>query len=161
MYFILQRISFSKYAKYYFSRQFPVGSFCLSLLKTPHNLSYQIYQIRWKCTTRSPVVDFASILQAAFTGADPKSTKKTDNLTEFLALLGSAHIKAANKTLIKLTPVVNFTNIYVQIFCQYSFIKKLQSQTVIREKLQEALLYEKGICKMLMKLTPAVNFINI
>jgi len=78
-----------------------------------------------------------------------------------LALLGSAHIKAANKTLIKLTPVVNFTNIYVQIFCQYSFIKKLQSQTVIREKLQEALLYEKGICKMLMKLTPAVNFINI
>ncbi len=32
--------------------------------------------------------------------------------------------------------------------------KKLQSQTVIREKLCKALLYEKGWSKMLMKLTP-------
>jgi len=32
--------------------------------------------------------------------------------------------------------------------------KKLQSQTVIREKLSKALLYEKGVDKMLMKLTP-------
>jgi len=32
--------------------------------------------------------------------------------------------------------------------------KKLQSQTVIREKLQKALLYNKGARKMLMKFTP-------
>jgi len=32
--------------------------------------------------------------------------------------------------------------------------KKSQSQTVIKEKLQKAFLYEKGVHKMLMKLTP-------
>jgi len=32
--------------------------------------------------------------------------------------------------------------------------KKLQSQTVIREKLQKAPLYKKGARKMLMKLIP-------
>jgi hypothetical protein len=32
--------------------------------------------------------------------------------------------------------------------------KKLRSKTVIREKLHEKLLYEKGSSKMLMKLTP-------
>jgi len=42
---------------------------------------------------------------------DPKSTKKTDGLTVLFALLGSAHIKAALKMLMKLTPIVNFTNI--------------------------------------------------
>jgi hypothetical protein len=38
--------------------------------------------------------------------------------------------------------------------CQYTFANKLQSQTVIREKLSKALLYEKIARKMLMKLTP-------
>jgi hypothetical protein len=33
--------------------------------------------------------------------------------------------------------------------------KKLQSQTVIREKLCKALMYEKVTSKMLMKVTPA------
>jgi hypothetical protein len=36
---------------------------------------------------------------------------------------------------------------YVQLLRQYYFAKKLQSQTVIREKLCKALLYEKGLCK--------------
>ena len=36
--------------------------------------------------------------------ADPKSATKLLNLTVFLALLGSAFVKAALKTLVKLTP---------------------------------------------------------
>jgi len=34
--------------------------------------------------------------------------KKTDNLTVFFMLLGSARIKAASRTLIKLTPSLNY-----------------------------------------------------
>jgi len=41
-----------------------------------------------------------------------------------------------------------------QFLCRYSFAKKLQSQTVYRENLHKAFLYEKGAHKMLMKLTP-------
>jgi len=37
-----------------------------------------------------PGANFINISQAAFIHADHKSTKKTDNLTVFLALLGSA-----------------------------------------------------------------------
>jgi len=37
--------------------------------------------------------------------------------------------------------------------CLYAFAKKIQSQTVIREKLLKALLYEKVAHKTLMKLT--------
>jgi hypothetical protein len=36
--------------------------------------------------------------------ADPKRAKKTDNLTEFFMLLGSARVKAACRILMKLTP---------------------------------------------------------
>ncbi len=42
-------------------------------------------------------------LRAAFTHEDPKSAKKTDGLTVFLALLGFAHVKVLRKTFIKLT----------------------------------------------------------
>jgi len=50
------------------------------------------------------LVNFINILRAAFTRADPKSTKKTDDLTVFFALSGSAHVKAGRWTLMKLTP---------------------------------------------------------
>jgi len=52
----------------------------------------------------------------------------------------STRTKADCRLLIKLTPLVNFIN--KQLLCQYSFAKKLQSQTVIREKLHKALLYK-------------------
>ncbi len=51
-----------------------------------------------------PGVDFTNILCAAFKQVDPISIKKTDGLTEFFALTGSACIKAAHETLVKLTP---------------------------------------------------------
>jgi len=47
-------------------------------------------------------VNFINVLRADF--ADPESAKKTDKLSVFLALLGSVHIKAARRTLMKLTP---------------------------------------------------------
>ncbi len=56
--------------------------------------------------------------------------------------------------LVKLAPIVKFINILQAGFCQYSFAKKSQSQTVIREKLRKTLLYEKAALKMFVKLTP-------
>jgi hypothetical protein len=41
-----------------------------------------------------------------------------------------------------------------QLLRKYSFVKKLQSQTVIREKLHKALSYKKAAREMLVKLTP-------
>ncbi len=41
----------------------------------------------------TPGVGFTNILRTAFKCADPKSTKMTDGLTVFLALLGSVHVK--------------------------------------------------------------------
>jgi len=43
-------------------------------------------------------------LWAAFMHADTKSVKKTDGFTVFFVLLGSTHVKAASKMLMKLTP---------------------------------------------------------
>ncbi len=44
-----------------------------------------------------------------------------DNLTVSLALLGSAHVKAAHRTLMKLTPEVDFNNILQAFFIQKCF----------------------------------------
>jgi len=48
-------------------------------------------------------VNFIKVLLAAFTHANHKSAKKTDDLTVFLAILGSGHAKAARRPLMKLT----------------------------------------------------------
>jgi len=52
----------------------------------------------------TPGVNFISVLQVAFMSSDPKWAKKTDNLTVIFTLLGSAHTKAAHRTLMKLSP---------------------------------------------------------
>ena len=49
-------------------------------------------------------VTFTNVLGAAFMCADPKSAKKTVKLSSFIALLGSARVKAACRMLVKLTP---------------------------------------------------------
>ncbi len=49
-------------------------------------------------------VNFINILLVAIGHADPKSAKKTDNLTVFFALLGSAPVRAACRMLMKLAP---------------------------------------------------------
>ena len=55
-------------------------------------------------------VNFTNILGAAFTRVDPKGAKKTVKLSSFIALLGSARIKAARRTLVKLTPDIFLRN---------------------------------------------------
>ena len=49
-------------------------------------------------------VNFTITQRAAFKRTDPKSAKKTVKLSSFIALLGSARLKAAHRTLVKLTP---------------------------------------------------------
>jgi len=57
--------------------------------------------------------------------------KKTLKLSIFFVLSGSGRKKAVHRMRMKLTSVVNFINILGTAFCT----KKLQSQTVTREKL--------------------------
>jgi len=66
-------------------------------------------------------------------------------------LLGSAHIKYDHKTLVKLTPGVNFTNIYKQ-FLHRLMHKNFQIQTVSRDKLSKTLSFEKAAHKTMIKL---------
>jgi hypothetical protein len=54
-------------------------------------------------------VNFINILQAAFMHPDPKSVKKIVQLSVFFTLLGSARVKAARRTLMKLTPGMSVT----------------------------------------------------
>jgi len=56
-------------------------------------------------------VNFSNVLQAAFTCIDPKSAKKTFDLTTFFALLGSALAKGVHRMLMKLKLGFNFSNI--------------------------------------------------
>jgi len=49
-------------------------------------------------------VNFTNTLGAAFTSADPKSTKNTVKLSVFFVLLGSVSVKARRKMLVKSTP---------------------------------------------------------
>jgi hypothetical protein len=68
-------------------------------------------------------VNFTNI--AAFTRADCNSAKNTVNPSDLFVLLGSLHIKAAHKMLIKSTPVVNFINILLSTFEQIFLRQKI------------------------------------
>jgi len=63
-----------------------------------------------------------NILRLAFTRADPKSAIKTDNLTIFFALLGSARVKDERKMLAKLTPIVK-TCLYFNLRLDYKYFR--------------------------------------
>jgi len=54
----------------------------------------------------TPEDNFINVLRAAFTRADPESVKFQLSCQYHFTLLGSAHIKDARKTLMKLTPGV-------------------------------------------------------
>jgi len=49
-------------------------------------------------------VNFTYFLQAAFTHKDPKSIKIQSSCQYLFALLGSAHVEASHKMLVKLIP---------------------------------------------------------
>jgi len=56
-------------------------------------------------------VNFTNVLSTTFKQGDPESVKKTNNLTVFFALSGSARVEAAGRVLMKLTRGVDFTNV--------------------------------------------------
>ncbi len=59
-----------------------------------------------------PGVNFINVLRAAFTRADPESAKKTVKLSVFFALSGSVKsVKAAHRTLVKLTPDIRIMSL--------------------------------------------------
>jgi len=62
----------------------------------------------------TPGINICNILQAAFMQEDredPKIEKRRSSHRCLFALLGSACVKAASKTLVKLTPGLNLTSI--------------------------------------------------
>ena len=78
-------------------------------------------------TKTHPGVNFINNLCAAFAQADRDSIKKTVNLIVYIELVGSGRMKAAHRSLMKLTPGVNFIlillNTFVQkYFCSFSLI---------------------------------------
>jgi hypothetical protein len=78
-------------------------------------------------------VNFINVLQAAFAQADPKRAKKTDNLTVFYVLSGSAGTKAARRMLMKLRPGFCFLNLNKlkinQFISKCKFIVKIENQS--------------------------------
>jgi hypothetical protein len=73
-------------------------------LKTSSDLAclfFSLHKTGW--SYHQSGVNFINVLRAAFTRADPKSTKKTVKLSNFCAFLGSARIKAVFRMLMKLT----------------------------------------------------------
>ncbi len=77
-------------------------------------------------------VDFTNILRADFMCTIPKSAEKTDNLSVFIELSRSAHVKAVSKMLVKLTPeeiheVKEFmTTVLKSMTMRVSGVKKLR-----------------------------------
>jgi len=68
-------------------------------------LEFYYFILRWNVSAVQPGVNFANVLQAAFTSKNPKSTKSQLNHQFLFALLGSEDIKAVCKILVKSTPV--------------------------------------------------------
>ncbi len=72
---------------------------------------------------KRPGVNFIKVLRAAFVRADPKSVKRYWQLNWIFTLLGSAHVKAALRMLMKLTPgrgrKCEIWTIYVSAFLSF------------------------------------------
>ncbi len=60
---------------------------------------------------RRPVLNFNNILRAAFMPVDHKSVKRYWQFNWILALLGATGVKAACRSMMKLTPSVDLNNI--------------------------------------------------
>jgi hypothetical protein len=83
-------------------------------------------------------------------------------LTVFFTLLGSASIKAVCRTLMKLSPGVNFIN----ILCSALTLVDLKSVKSTAKSYKYLFTLSgsasvKAVPRMLMKLSPGVKFINI
>ncbi len=64
----------------------------------------------------TPGLNFVNILRSTFRRADSESVKVQLSCQYHFMFLGSAHIKAGHKMLMKLTPAVNFSNVLREAF---------------------------------------------
>jgi hypothetical protein len=80
------------------------------------------------------------------------SAPSAQNVIYYLivAFLGKNHASS----LLRYNPKSQFHQNFAQNFFPIFWHQKIAKPIVIREKLLNALLYEKCVCKMLMKLTP-------
>jgi len=122
--------------------------FCLKMAYSKSNrqvlsIIYGLFSVENKLLQRFPArchdwaeLNFTNVLRAAFTLVDPKSIKKIDNLTVFFMLLGSAHVKAVRRTLMKLSPcsrAIPNLNKSFNLFRDKLF-KKLHTKAVTNQK---------------------------
>jgi len=64
--------------------------------------AFFVYTSEWNIFDRNwPNVNFTNILREAFMCANPKSTKKYSQIVSLFVLLGSPHVKASRKMLMK------------------------------------------------------------
>jgi hypothetical protein len=61
-------------------------------------------------------LDFINVLRTAFTPVVPQSVRTQSSRQYLFTLLGPTSVKAVRRTLMKLTPGVNFTNIFSKAF---------------------------------------------
>ncbi len=61
-------------------------------------------------------VNFINILRTTFSLVDPESVRTQSSCQYLLTLLGSTSVKAVHGTLMKLTPGVNFINVFTWAF---------------------------------------------
>jgi len=99
-------------------------------------------------------VNFINMLTGRFYSCrSPKCKNPVENKLTNLWSCCTLRSTLCATRLVKLTHGFNFINIYQAAFAPIFFSQKIQSQTLIREKLHKKLLYKKGKSKMLMKLT--------
>ncbi len=79
-------------------------------MKAMSNIGVRHFETRIKKSG----LNFINVLRTAFTHADPESVRIQSNPQYLFTLLGSAHVKAVRRTLMKLTPAYRisayFTN---------------------------------------------------
>jgi len=85
----------------------------------------------------------------------PKAENFTGNMTVIFALLGSAHVKAARRSLMKLTPDVNFINTLCAAFTHAD--PKSTKKTGNFLPFQDL----KAVHRTLMKLAPGRRFLRV
>jgi len=117
-------------------------------------------KLRW--LAQSKVITLKTQPHAVNACAKRSSQRSVRNVfTRSIAVFSCSALKVYNRrSWNRCRTIVNFINILRAAFALIFFCQKIQSQTVTREKLRKALLYEKGARNMLMKLTPNVNAFN-
>ena len=112
-----------------------VQHICLLLGLINREPSTHVLHLKTVLIKRSGV-NFINILWAAFTHSDPESTKSCLIWLSFFALLGSVWLKAARRTLMKLTPVVDFISV---LTCNYFAQRSQKCKKTVKSSLEKKL----------------------